>query len=250
MQRLINPDENDLHYQKREFIPKFLSDGQIDLKYMLEQMQDLFADHVERLGAGEKMKQDASFFYIVMRMKGYFLRKIHPGEKFTLVTYPVAAASIQMYRYTYLLDEKNQPVFYHISLWILMNSKTRRITSTKLWNNQIYKVLPDLDEMEPITDEKLINFPIDGYTFQKDDDYQVTSSDIDSNGHMNNSVYLKISQERGKKDDIQIFEIDFEKECFLNENIHVKTSLDEKHSLICGYKEDRSLSFKTLIPHW
>ncbi len=247
MMNFKNPEASDLHYFKREFVPKFLENGVIDIAYLLHEFQNLAGDHVEALGLGEAFKKENQFFYVVMRMKGYFLETFKPEEKYTIITYPLQASGIQMYRYGYILNEEDKPVFYLSTLWILMDSVTRRIKSTRSFKNKIAEVLPDIDEVQPLTEETLDNFPIDEYDFKYQKDYVVVKDDIDSNGHLNNTIYLKMSQPLLNDTKIDNFEIDFEKECFLDEKIKLSMAKDHETYIIRGDKEDDSLSFKIKI---
>ena len=68
--------------------------------------------------------------------------------------------------------------------------------------------------------------------------------DIDSNGHMNNTIYIKIAEELIPPVIIKGYEIDFEKECFLNEKITLSLAKSNNQYIVIGEKEDNSLSFK------
>ncbi len=246
MMKFKNPESTDLHFFKTIYQPKFFN-GNIDLAHLLHTFQDLSGDHVEALGLGEEFKKLNQFFYVVMRMKGYFLGEINEGETYTMVTYPLQASGIQMYRYGYILNSKDEPVFMLSTLWILMDSVTRRIKSTKVFKNRLAEVLPDIDSVLPLNDETLENFSIDEYDFKSVKDYQVVKEDIDSNGHLNNTIYLKMSQPLLQNERIHNFEIDFEKECFLDEKLILSLAKSGETYIIRGDKEDQSLSFKVKI---
>jgi acyl-ACP thioesterase len=247
MMNFKNPDSTDLHFFKREYQPKFLDNGDVDISHLLHVVQDLAGDHVEALGLGEDFKKENQFFYVVMRMKGYFLSSLNKEEKYTIITYPMQASGIQMYRYGYILNKDDEPVFYLSTLWILMDSVNRRIKSTKVFRNKLAEVLPDIDGVEPLTEETLENFSIDEYDFKYVKDYQVIPEDIDSNGHLNNTIYLKMSQPLLGDVKVKTFEIDFEKECFLDEKIALSLARENDSYIIRGDKEDHSLSFKIKI---
>ena len=240
--KLPNPIESDLHYCKRDFVPRFES-GQISLRYLAAQCQDIAGEHAEKLGLGEQFKIDNQFLYVVMRYKGYFLSPL-TEKKYTLVTYPTFPGPLQMYRYFYLLDENEEVVFYFISLWIMMDSITRRIKLAKPFKTQILSVLPDLESIAPISDETLSNFDYSEKELVWVNEYQVKKEDIDSNGHMNNTIYFKIAQNVLPTFSFTTFEIDFEKECFENEKIELWMAKEESSIIVVGKKEDSTLSFK------
>ncbi len=238
----LNPDNDDLHYLKREYVPEFIN-GQISLRHLTQECQNLAGDHAEKLGLGEDFKKANQFLYVVMRYKGFFLKPIE-NKKYTLVTYPTYPGPLQMYRYFYLLDEEGNVVFYFISLWIMMDSVTRRIKLAKCFKNQITNVLKDLETIQPLNDESLTNFELDEERFVFCKDHQVSIEEIDSNQHMNNTFYFGISQDVLGGREFSSVEIDFEKECFLNEIIKLYTYEDDDYIFVIGKKVDMTLSFK------
>lgn len=241
--KMILPEEKDLHYCTCQYKPKFDSFGNVDLHDLMIQFQNIAGEHVERLGLGEDFKKEKSFYYILCRMKGYFLGSLDENETYTFVTYPTQATSLQLYRYAYILDSKGDPVFYLISLWVLMSQETRRLISSKVFREKIKEVLPDIDQVEPLTHEKLTELNIGDMEFHYFSSYVVDSKDIDVNQHMNNTVYMKIAQSSCILHPISTFEIDFEKECYLNETIALESYSDNNDYYVVGRKNDGILSF-------
>ncbi len=240
---MIIPSSTDLHYCTTSYQPKFDSFGNIDIADLLVSFQKIAGDHVEHLGMGAEFSEANGFYYILCRIKGYFLAKLKPEETYTFVTYPTMAGALQLYRYAYLVDSDGNPVFYLLSLWVLMNRETRRLQSAKAFQNKLREMLPDIDDVEPLTDERLYEMDFANQEFHYDSTYVVRSSDIDSNQHMNNTVYMKIAQEKCILSPISVFEIDFEKECYLHDAITVETSLNAISYSVMGKKSDGMLSF-------
>ncbi len=243
MKEMILPEKGDLHYCSSEYFPKFDSIGNVDLHDLMIQFQNLAGKHIENLGLGEDFKKENSVFYILCRMKGYFLSEISKEETYTFVTYPIQASSLQLYRYAYILDSKGNPVFYLVSLWVLMDQKTRRLQSAKAFRETLRLVIPDIEDTRPLTDERLVEMDFSDKEFNYQSSYVVTTNDIDSNGHMNNTVYMKIAQEKCILKPVSVFEIDFEKECYLNEMITLESVVDENSYYVIGRKSDGLLSF-------
>ncbi len=243
MKEMILPDKDDLHYCTSSYVPKFDSVGNVDLHDLMMQFQDLAGKHVENLGLGEDFKNKNSVFYILCRVKGYFLSDIRKEEPYTFVTYPVQASALQLYRYAYILDSNGNPVFYLVSLWVLMDQKTRRLQSAKTFRETLKLVIPDIEETRPLTDERLVEMDFSDKEFHYQSSYLVNENDIDSNQHMNNTVYMRIAQEKCILKPISVFEIDFEKECYLNEMITLESSVYENSYYVIGRKNDGLLSF-------
>lgn len=239
----LNFSEDDLRYEKKEFQTKFLSSGDIDLSFLLHEFQNLATSQVERLGLGEDFEKENEFQYVVLRYKGYFYQKIKPNQKYILVTHPTSPSSLQLYRYCYLLDEDHQICFLLSSLWVLMDSKTRRIRLSKPFSEKLKATLNNIDSIHLFNDEKLVNFSFENDDFKVDKTYVVKKEDIDSNGHMNNTVYLRIVQPQNEKN-LTSFEFNYEKECFLDEKIVIKSSSCDGVISILGEKENQDISFK------
>ena len=235
----FRPSEDDLHFQCVPYTPKYNSDGLLDYQDFLLTFQNAAGSHVEKLGLGDKFKDENEFYYILCRLKGHFLSKFEKGKKYTLITYPTQASTLQLYRYAYILDENDNVVFYLISLWVLINQKTRRLQNAKAFKEKIKEVLPDIDDVKPYIDEKLYELDFSNIDFSFCKTYKVTGVDIDSNNHMNNTAYMKIVQYETDTNTTPSFEIDFEKECFIDEQINIY-----KHDKsFIGKKADDSISF-------
>lgn len=243
MREMILPNKDDLHYCTSSYIPKFDSVGNVDLHDLMLQFQNLAGKHIENLGLGDDFKNKNSIFYILCRVKGYFLSEITDKETYTFVTYPVQASSIQLYRYAYILDSKGKPVFYLLSLWVLMDQKTRRLQSAKAFREILKLAIPDIEETKPLSDERLDEMDFADVEFQYQSSYVVNSDDIDSNQHMNNTVYMRLAQEKCILKPISVFEIDFVKECYLNETINLVNASVENSYYVIGRKNDGLLSF-------
>ncbi len=234
---------NFAYCQKETYHPKFLSDGNIDVADLIHQFQNLATKQIESFSLGEKFEKENSLLYVVLRYKGYFLSPLKKDEEYTLYTYPTLPGPLQLYRYAFLLNKENKVVFYLISLWVMMDKEKRRIASAKKFREVLAESIPDFSLVPPFDEEKLVNFSLDMVSFRKEKEYQVKKEDIDSNGHMNNTVYLRISQPESSFS-LSSFEFDYEKECFENDVLLLSSCRKEKEIIIKGEKEDSALSFK------
>lgn len=241
--KMILPMKGDKHFCTTEYQPKMDSVGNVDLCDLLQAFQKIAGEHVENLGLGNDFSEANGFYYILCRIKGYFLARLDPEKTYTFVTYPTKPGTLQLYRYAYLLDPEGKPVFYLLSLWVLINRTTRRLQSSKAFEQKLTEELPDIADIEPLTEEKLFEMDFSEMEFHYDYNYVVASSDIDSNRHMNNTVYMRIAQKHCILSPISVFEIDFEKECFDHETIAIESSADTASYAVMGKKSDGMLSF-------
>jgi acyl-ACP thioesterase len=234
-------------YEYATFRPRFLTDGNPDISFLIHSFQDLATSQINRLMLGEEFERENSFQYVVLRYKGYFIERLCSQKEYTLITFPVQAGTLQLYRYALLLDENGKVVFYLISLWVLIDSITRKIKPAKPFRIRLAEKIPYIDDVLPLTVEKLSNFPIDNLDFSPFDHHKVSIEDIDSNGHMNNTVYIRIAQPTLERR-LSSFEIDYEKECFEGENLILSKFHDGNTTVyVKGDRQDGTLSFKSVF---
>lgn len=219
-----------------------LKNGKIDLVKLLNAFQNLAISQIESLGMGSEFEKENTFMYVVLRYKGVFLSTLQNG-KYKIVTYPMQASTLQMYRYFALIDDDNNILFYLISLWVMVDSNTRRIKPAKAFKNKLSSVIKGIESISPLSDEKLDNFQIDETKGEFQFKYKIKKKDIDSNMHMNNTVYLSLAFKI--VDYIpKTYEINYEKECFYNETLFIYLYTIENNTYVYGIKEDGSISFK------
>lgn len=238
---LIKPNIKDKRYCQTSFKPKFNLNNQLDIKHLMNCFQSLASKQIEELGLGNSFEEENSCLYVVLRYKGYFLKQLNDKDEYTMITFPIINSIVQLNRYAYILDNQGDVVFYLISVWVLIDKNTRKIKPCKKFNQELIQTIPEVNNLKPITEEKLQNFPIDDYTFNIYDHYQVKDKDIDGNGHMNNTIYFELV--KPKKRNIHSFEINYENECFLNDDISLYFSENENSEIYKGMKGNL-ISFK------
>lgn len=246
--KYINPKSNDLRYYKREYHPLFNSYHQLDLKDLFNQCQKLAGDQVEILNLGATFQKEESFLYVVLRYKGVFHSKIDKNKKYYLVTYPMPATVIEMYRYFYIIDEDNDLIFSLSSLWVMIDSVKRTIKPARAFKKRLESTLPDIVNIKPLSDEKLEKIVVDTDSFEFKEKITINESHLDSNNHMNNTEYIALIQKQLKDKEIKTIEINFNHECLLNDELSIyQLNIDENKTCIKGIKEDKKESFISTI---
>ncbi|MFA6829569.1 MAG: acyl-ACP thioesterase domain-containing protein [Bacilli bacterium] len=218
------------------------SSGNPELQEVLLAFQKGAADHVELYGFGQKYRERTNKVFVICREKIVFLRDFEKNKKYNLYTYPLSPGRIDMYREAYILDENGNRMAEILSLWVFIDFTTRRICKT--------------DEVKAVQDEYMKSFDkpvIFSDKLQRMDcpenegqflfEYTVQESDLDSNNHMNNTVYFRILQNHGIGKKVSSSEVNFEKECFLGEKIRIFRNCFDSFDVYQGIKEDGDLSF-------
>lgn len=240
---MIHPEAEDLRFQCETYAnEKTDAYGNPDLASLLSLFQKGAQDHVERLGLGTEYLRRSSQLYVLCRIKGVFLRPFRSGETLTLVTYPRKPEKIQFYRDAYFLDSGDQPVFELSSLWVLLDSQTRRLRTTDSFVAEMTEKSAELRTLSPLFTERLYCLDEEEKPSSPSLVYPITEKDIDSNGHMNNTVYAALAAKAGVRFPLRSFEIDFEKECFAGETLSLYVTEKESSVSVQGYQEKGLLS--------
>lgn len=152
---------------------------------ILEMFQDMAALHADELGCGYDYCKKNSLAWIILYSK---VEIVKPPKYFTNVkikTWPKLTRRIEYNREYLMVDEYDSPLIKGISNWAIINYETRSIARKAIeFNGEYVEQTHYLEPAKRKLDLELIN-----PTFF---DYKTTCDDIDHNGHVNNSRYLKI----------------------------------------------------------
>lgn len=215
----------------------------ISLQELLLHFQELAGKQVDLIGVGNEYIEKTKHIYVLCREKIVFLKDIVINKKYTLVTYPLTPSKLQMQREAYLLDENDEVCLKLDSVWVLIDYVSRRMVRTTDVINAQSKY-PKFETFEPVFESKLEQIEkinIDG--LEPILVHEVDKDDLDSNNHMNNTVYLKLFQ-KFINDQIIELEIDYEKECLLGETLKVYEVEEQNTISFIGIKEDGLTSFR------
>jgi len=216
-------------------------EGNPDFGDILLALQEAATEQTERLGIGTDFLHARGYGYVVLREKIQLLGPFHDKEKARLVTYPLPAGRIEMYRDAYLLDAEGRTILRIHSLWVFMDEKTRRIRPAKDADGILVEH-PEIRSFQTLfPEERLRQIPQpEGATWVGS--FTVQKGDIDQNGHMNNTLYLRKAQAFGlRKSSFLSFE--FESECLLGEKVDVFRKEEEGKEYLLFHKPDGRLSF-------
>jgi medium-chain acyl-[acyl-carrier-protein] hydrolase len=148
-------------------------------------MQDIAAEHADRLNFGYKDLKDSGLFWVLYWVKVKFEGFPKFEDKFTIKTWAKGKYKLYALRDFLLLNEKNEIFCRATSAWLLLNADTRRITDIKnlpsyrpaLENEHALKDLPSKITVENKKES----------VFKK----HVGYSSIDINQHVNNEKYIE-----------------------------------------------------------
>ena len=151
---------------------------------ILEIMQEMAGAHAELLNVGRNRLLPMNLCWVLTRVEVRMDRYPVSGEIITVETFPMPNRRVFFPRYFIFRDAKGQQIGCAGSLWVVLD-----ITNRKMGNPaQIAAFMPDNSDLTaplgtPATVEEL---PGDAVAA----DRQPVYTDLDVNGHVNNTRYL------------------------------------------------------------
>jgi len=143
----------------------------------------------EYCGFGEDVLWKFGVVWVLARMDVKFLKPVHRDDKVTINTWSRGPQSIFFARDYELLDESGERAVVATSSWIIMDFKSRRAVRVDR--------LEGFEVGEPQNDERVMDDEAHkvmlprGVELQKVGEHRVAYSDIDTNQHVNNAMYIE-----------------------------------------------------------
>ena len=168
-------------YTKQFQIPSFAADRFDRLKpsYLLGLAQEVAGDHSALLGADY---QSTGLYWVVTRLKVQITRLPASGETITLETWPMPTTRVAFPRSTIAYDENGQEVFRMLSLWVLLDPANRAMV---LPGKSGIHIEGTVRGLEPAVPRSLSPQQLEQQMLRR-----VHYTQLDVNGHMNNTRYL------------------------------------------------------------
>ena len=183
---------------------------ELKLPSFFRMMQDVATEHAEVFNVGKAMTIDKGLYWVITRIEIEILDMPKYLEDVILHTYPGDDMKFIFPRYFLLYDKKGKLLIRASSTWMVINRSTHMVCLKPFEG----KVLPN----EHHDDE----LPLPGKAKRSEDvslieERKVRYSDIDLNGHLNNTKYIDYivdihDSEFYKKNRISRFLINYEKE--------------------------------------
>ncbi|MBR1567162.1 MAG: hypothetical protein IJ649_10425 [Oscillospiraceae bacterium] len=155
---------------------------------LFELMQEASIRHTEELGMGREMTLDRGLLWMVTLQRAEIKRMPEYDERITLESWPGDTMHLLFPRYYRVLDEKGNTLVSASALWALVDQETRRM------------VFPDrygvvIDGEKTGHEIALPSPPLRAKEGQTSA-FTVPYSYVDLNGHMNNTRYFDLAEDR------------------------------------------------------
>ena len=156
--------------------------GRLKPSMLLYLAQEIAGSHCKELNADYQALAQHRLFWAISRTKVVINRMPRSGETIHMETWPMPTTRVAYPRSMVAYDEAGNELFRTISLWVLMDLDTRKMV---LPGQSAISVDGTLRGMELATPGGLVPKPLANSSSRT-----VRFSDLDRNGHMNNTKYL------------------------------------------------------------
>lgn len=152
------------------------------LSVLFRILQELSISHTEALGAGRAKTLDKGALWVMGKMKVELSRPVFYDEDILLESWPGKTVHFVFPRYYRFLGENGEVLCNASGIWALIRQDTRRVVTPEELGISLPEVHVDGELSLPMT----VSGPETVKTYER----EVTYSDIDLNGHVNNTCYL------------------------------------------------------------
>ena len=155
---------------------------EIRLSALLRYMQDVATNHASKIKIGHEVLSKDRNIWVIVRMEMRINRLPKLDEEFIVSTHPGAATPMLFPRFFEIYDKHKKLLVSVSSSWVVINYDTRRIVLKPFKD----RVLPsEIDKDDIPLPEK-----ISGDASELVDTRKARYSEVDMNGHINNTHYI------------------------------------------------------------
>ena len=215
------------------FSSYFDKNDRLSVKSILNIFQDVAANHAEILNIGYEKMLSKNLFWVLSRIKFDIIVSPVPNQKVFVKTWPHQKGKIDFDRDMLIVDENENVLVKATSKWCVIDCKTRQLARTD-GIDYAGEILQDKNY-----EEKFNKITLPNTQYEKMFDYQVMFSDLDHNGHMNNTNYANLVTNCVENKKISHFEINFLNECVFNDIINVYKLWENNEEYVFGKVNDK-----------
>lgn len=211
---------------------------------VLDLFQDAAGQHAEEIGVGFEAMLNRSYLWVLTRVKFKIISHPKRYEAVKIKTWPLAPNRLNYRREYCMEDENGERLIVGSSEWVVMHSEKRRLLS-----------VPDL---YPFSDGFHSEMMFDGKLGKVGDftaqgvPYNVRAgfSELDVNGHVNNTKYANYVLDAvnpQREDILESLQIDYRKEVVQDTKLSVCYTKQDNMILAKGINSDDEIMFACKI---
>ena len=219
--------------------------GKIKLSALLRMVHIAADVNANQLGIGFSVLHPLNISFILQRFSVSITRMPAYDEDVTIRTWPASIARGTFIRKGDMIDASGEKVMEWASLWILFDIAARKI----LKPSALPAAFESLGDLGVTTEPQKIDLPKD-FDFGKPISsyiHTVRYSEVDTNMHMNNSIYgdlvgnaMHLVQENAHSQDWKSVHINYQGETRLDEQIDISNYKLNDSNLIIGQAPGRT----------
>lgn len=207
------------------------------LSAVLEAMQEAAGAHSLLLGCGREELLRQNIVWVLSRSELHMTRYPRAGEKITLHTFPTLNRICFFPRYYIFTDERGEMVGKAGTLWLLLDTRTRRM----LPPGNIARLIPENRDLTiPM------HLPATVGSLQGDEFVSVhrpVYTDLDVNGHVNNARYADwlcntLGIDLMTRSDLETVILNYNREVLPDQQVTLHRILRENQYRLAGYVGD------------
>ena len=155
---------------------------------LFELLQEVSIRHTELLGMGREKTLDRGLLWVVTLQRAEITRMPEYDETITVETWPGETMHLLFPRYYRVLDENGETLLSASALWALVDEKTPPMVFPDRYGVAIDGVVTGHEIALPSTPRRAEGDRISRFV--------VPFSHLDLNGHMNNTRYFDLAEDR------------------------------------------------------
>lgn len=199
---------------------------------VLDLFQDSAGYHSFFLGCGLTDFAKKGYCWVLVGVRFEKLNDFKMYSAVKVKTWPLKPSFVKFRREFLIYDEDGNLLCKGDTLWTIIDMQTRKIVGV----NEIYKGISDYKE------EKTISDRFSKITLPNEEDFkfcathQVTRSDIDMNGHVNNIRYANFVVDAlgNEVDSFKYFAIDYNKELRYGNSVNIYCAKTDNKIFVKG----------------
>ena len=157
--------------------------GRLKPSMLLYYLQEVAGIHGSSLGASFEALAAQNLFWAIIRQKVQITRLPMSGETIYMETWPMPTTKVCYPRSTVAYDSHGNELFRSISMWVLMDTQTRAMILPGKSGVTVQGLLTGTELAAP---GSLVPHEMEHLIKRR-----VCYTDLDRNGHMNNTKYLE-----------------------------------------------------------
>ena len=202
---------------------------------LFELMQEASIRHTEELGMGREMTLDRGLLWMVTLQRAEIARMPEYDEVITLESWPGDTMHLLFPRYYRVLDGKGNTLVSASALWALVDQETRRMVFPDRYGvviegektgNEIALPSPPLRAKEGVVSP-----------------FTVPYSYVDLNGHMNNTRYFDLAEDRipvaAEGRSLRSISVEYANEAKLSDELRVTVEREDSTYRVSGDTEKK-----------